>query len=140
MPSSTRIKGKGLTLKVGTTDYTCDFTSIVLDNEEADDDKVTFCDVGAGGNRQYYIEVEAVQSLAAESLWRFLWENTGTEVTFTFSPHGNTTATADQPLITGTAVVGPRPRLGGDATAKGETFTFEHRFDLVGEPVLDDGA
>lgn len=139
MPSSTRIKGKALSLMIGATEYACDATSIVLDNEEADDDTVTFCEVGTGGNVQWFFTIEAVQSTAASSFWRYLWENTGTEVAFVFKPHGNETASADQPHFTGNLVVGSKPSIGGEAAAKGQTFTFETRLDLTAEPVLDEG-
>lgn len=131
MATSTRIRGKALKLSVDAVDYWCDVTSVVLKNEEADGDVTTFCDAAAGGARQFYFEVEAIQSTDSASFWNYLWENTGDEVPFVFAPHGNTAASTTQPHFTGSLVIGPKPDLGGNAN---ETFTFETRLDVVGTP------
>lgn len=134
---STRIKGKSLSFKLGSTEYMADATNIVLQNEEADGDVTTFADAAAGGSVQWFFEMEAIQSTDAESLWRFLWDSTGDEVAYVFAPHGNTTASATQPHFTGNVTVGPKPAVGGEAN---ETFTFEVRLDCTAEPTLVTGA
>lgn len=135
---STRIKGKKIAFEIDGEDYWADLTSVALDNEEADSDVTTFEDAAQdGGARQYFLEMSAVQSTDTESFWRAVWDNTGTEVPFKFAPHGNTTPTTAQPHFTGSCVVGPRPRMGGDPATD---WTFETRFNVEGTPVLDDGA
>ena len=138
---STRIKGNALALKFGTpaVNYWCDVTSVVMDNEEADSDVVTFCDAAEGGGRTYFLEIEGIASTDPDSLWRYIWEQTGTEVPFTYAPHGNETPSTSQPHFIGTIKVGPRPAIGGEAGTN-STFTFESRWDIVGTPVLDDGS
>lgn len=132
---ATRINGSKLSLKFGTLEVKAEAGSFVLENEEADGGYTTFADVAAGGARQWFITIESLTATDATSWWRFLWDNTGTEVTFTFAPHGNTTVTdADEPIFTGTAVVGAKPPIGG---AAGEEWNFEYRLDLVGEPTMD---
>lgn len=129
-----KYKGKSLSLKVGSTEYNMDLKSVVLQNEEADDDATTFADLAAGGAVQWFFEVEAVSDYGTGSLWRYLWDNAGSsEITFTFAPYGNTTATAAQPHFTGALELGPKPAIGGTA---GETFSFEARFNLVSEPTM----
>lgn len=140
MAGSTRIKGNKLALQFGSTDYWADHTSVVLDNEEKDSDVTTFEDAAnAGEQRQWFFELAAIQSTAEESFWRYLWENTGEEVAFTYAPHGNEEPTKDQPHMVGNVKIGPKPSLGGDASATGE-YTFETRLDIIGTPVLDDGT
>lgn len=136
---STRIKGAALALSFGGTDYWADATSVTLENEEASSDVTTFADAAAGGARQFFFNVSAIQSTAAGSFWRYVWDNTGNSVAFRYAPHGNATATADQPHYLGTAKVGPKPTLGGEAGAN-TTFTFEVRFDVEGVPTPDYGA
>lgn len=136
--ASTRIKGKALGFQLAAVDYWADNISVVLDNEEKDSDKVTFGDVASGGARQYFMEVNAVTSTDTESMWRYIWENSGeTQVPFVFAPHGNPTATAAQPHFTGTCTIGPKPAIGTEAD---QTSDFEVRFDIDGVPVMDDGS
>lgn len=129
---ATKFKGKSLTIMIGVEEYQMDLTSIVLQNEEADDDATTFADLDAGGSVQWFFEIEAVADYSATSFWTFLWENAGTtDVTFEFAPYGNAVASASQPHFTGTLNVGAKPQVGGTAN---EVFTFEARLDVNGEP------
>lgn len=141
---STRIKGSKLALKLGTPgiDYWADATSVVLDNEESDTDVLTFEDAAAGdGDRQYFFTITAIQSTAQDSFWRYVWASTGEVVPFTYAPHGNEVATADQPHFVGTCKIGPRPSVGGEASrSRSAAYTFETRFDVETGPTLDDGV
>ena len=142
MSGSTRIRGRQLSLKLGTPtkDYFADTTSVVLDNEEADADVVTFADAAEpGGARQSFLTISAIQSTDPTSLWSYLWEHTGEEVGFTYAPHGNEVPTAAQPHFIGVCTIGPRPALGGEA-GRSTTYTFETRWDVVGAVVKDDGT
>jgi hypothetical protein len=86
----------------------------------------------------WYIKGSALQSTAAGSLWAFTWHHSGEVVGYELAPHGNATATADQPILSGSLTVGPRPQLGGAADAKGFVFEFDWR--LTDEPFFDDGS
>lgn len=136
---STRIKGSALKLTLGSTDYWADITSCVLENEEADGGATTFADAAAGGARTYFFTLTAIQSTSASSFWRYLWENTGEVVSYVYAPHGNTTASADEPHFTGTVKVPVKPSVGGEAGANTE-YTFEIRMDCQEEPTLDTTA
>lgn len=139
---STRIKGNRLGLTFGTpgTNYWADATSVVLENEESESDVITFEDAANhGDNRQWFFTVSATQSTATGSFWRYLWENTGEEVPFTYAPHGNEEPTADQVHFIGTCKIGPKPSIGGEA-GHNSTYTFEVRLDVETGPTLDDGS
>lgn len=139
---STRIKGNKLGLTFGSPgeNYWADATSVVLENEERESDVVTFEDAAnAGDARQWFFTLSAVQSTATGSFWRFLWDNTGQVVPFTYAPHGNETPSEEQPHFLGTCKIGPKPSIGGEASATGE-FTFEMRLDVETGPTLDDGT
>ena len=86
----------------------------------------------------WFIKGEAIQSTAADSLWRFTWDHSGEVVGYTMAPNGNTEATTDEPILSGELTIGPRPQLGGAATHK--TFTFEFDWALTAEPTLDEGT
>lgn len=129
---ATKLKGKGLSLKIDDVDYRVDLMSIELKNEEADDDATTFADLDDGGAYQYYLEGEAVADYSGDDLHSLLWSNAGdTDIPFVFAPLGNETPSATQPHWTGTLNFGQRPTIGGTAN---ETFTFEFRLDINGVP------
>ncbi|MCD5345052.1 hypothetical protein [Agromyces sp. S2-1-8] len=140
MARSNRIKGTKLALTLGTpgVDYWGDITQYLLTNEEADSDVTTFEDAAGGGSRDYKLTGAGVQSTDSASFWRYVWDNTGEEVPFTLAPHGNEVPSVAQPHFTGTVKIGPKPDIGGEAGTS--AFTFEFEWDVIGEPVLDDGA
>lgn len=126
-----KYKGKDLSLTFGTEEINLEATAVVLQNEEADGDAVTFAELQGGTAVQWFFEITAVSDYGADSFWSFLWDNSGADVAFVFKPYGNATPTTTQPHFTGTATVVSKPPIGGTA---GEVFTFETRLDVVGEP------
>lgn len=138
-----RLKGAVLTLKVGTpaVEYQTDVTAATITNEEAADDTTTFSDVAAGGGRDFFLNITAVQSTDPDSLWSEIWDSAGETVTVTLAPHGNAVATAAEPhFIMDEVKIGPAPELGGEASIDG-TWTFESQWRIVsGKPVKDIGA
>lgn len=137
MATSTKIKGIGLSLKIGTpsVDFWADCTTCELDNEEASEDVTTFYDASQpGGARQFFFNLSGVQSTDEESMWTYIWDHAGEEVAFTYAPHGNATASVSQPHFTGLVKIGPRPKIGGEASRTG-AYTFDSRWDVTGTPV-----
>lgn len=130
-----KYKGNNLSLVftqgVLTEEVNLEATSVVLANEEGDDDEVTFAELASGANVQWYFEITATSDYAAATWWTFCWEKAGQTATFVFKPYGNASASASQPHFTGSVTMGAKPGVGG---AAGETWTFEKRMDLVGEP------
>ncbi|WP_157118084.1 hypothetical protein [Microbacterium paludicola] len=135
MPSSTRITGTKLFLRIGTTDFAADISNYLLDNEEADQGVVTFADAAEGGKRQWKLSGTAVQSTDTASFWTWVWANTGTTVPFTLSPHGRSSGTAAEPVFTGNVKIGARPAIGGEAAISNGDFTFDFEWDVQGTPV-----
>ncbi len=135
MPGPARLKGDSLHMTIGTTELFIQASACVLDNEAADASVTTFEDAAAGGSRQYFFQITALQSLAATSLWRYLWENTGEIAEYEFAPAGNAVPSTEQPHFVGTLKVGPKPKIGGEAGAT-VTHTFDYRLDCQEEPVL----
>lgn len=140
MAGSTRIKGTKLALTLGTPgmDYWADITTYTLTNEDADTDVVTFADAAEGGAVQYRLTGSAIQSMAADGFWRYVWDNTAEVVPFTLAPHGNEEPTAEQPHFIGNVKIGRKPAVGGDAGTG--AFTFDFEWDVEGDPVIDEGA
>jgi hypothetical protein len=139
MATSTRIKANALKLTIDGTDYWSDFSSVVMQSEDASADVTTFYDASVGGRRDFYFTVSGVQSTASTSFWRAMWADAGAEVAFIYAPHGNATASSDQPHFTGNLRVPAKGafQIGGEASADG-TFAFDGvRMDIVGDVTLD---
>ena len=137
MPASTPIRGNALVLEIDGVDYACDATSVLLTNEEADSDLVTFCEAGTGASLQYLFEISAISSTASGSFWRAAWDNYGEEVPFTYAPHGNALPTANQPHFEGIVKLSARPPMGGEASrSTTNRFSFDLSWEIVGEPEL----
>ena len=139
MATSTRIKANALLLSIDGTDYWSDFSSVMMQSEEASSDVNTFYDASLGGRRDFYFTVSGVQSTESTSFWRAMWADAGAEVAFIYAPHGNATASSNQPHFTGTVRIPAKGAfmIGGEASADG-TFAFDGvRMDIVGDVTLD---
>ena len=139
MTTSTRIKANALLLSIDGTDYWSDFSSVMMQSEEASSDVNTFYDASLGGRRDFFFTVSGVQSTATTSLWRAMWDDAGSEVPFIYAPHGNATASSSEPHFTGTLRIPAKGSfmIGGEASASG-SFAFDGvRMDIVGDVTLD---
>lgn len=142
---STRIRGNKLpSLKLGTpgTEFAADLTTWEISNDDADSDVTTFEDAADGSGRQEKLTGTAIQSTAAASFWRYVWENRGLKnVPFTVAPHGNAVPTVAEPHFVGFLAIGARPTIGMEAnTSATSASTFEFEFLIEGEVTMDEGA
>lgn len=126
-----KFKGKNLSLTIDAVEFSAEGTQVVLNNEEADEDSITFAELANGTPVQWFFELTAISDYAVGSIWDTLWENAGASVPYVFKPYGNMAASAEQPHFTGTCTINAKPPVGGTA---GETFTFEARLDCDAEP------
>lgn len=126
-----KYNGKDLSLTIDGQEFNAAGTAVVLDNEEADQEAVTFAELGAGDARTWFFQLTALGEYGAGSFWDTLWENSGADVPYVFKPYGNTTPTASQPHFTGDVTIDSKPPIGGTA---GETWTFEARLTCTAVP------
>lgn len=129
-----KYRGKDLSLTFEGEEVNLEATSVLMDNEDADSDAITFAELADGDALQWFFAITAVSDYGADSFWTFCWDHAGEDVDFVFKPYGNDTASASQPHFTGTATVNKKPPVGGEA---GSVFTFETRFEIQGTPVRD---
>lgn len=120
MAASTRIVGQNIVFKIGTTSYAPDINMFELTLGDAPGGQRTMTEVRPNG--EWTLKLNGIVSGDADSLYRLLWENFGTEVAFTAGPNGNTTPGADQPHYTGTVVFNELPPL---SLTAGEDASFE---------------
>jgi hypothetical protein len=128
---ATKTKGKNLSLTINAQEVNAEGTSVVLDNEEADTDAITFADLANGTPLQWFFTVEAIADYGTGSFWTTIWNNSGSTVAYVLKPYGNTTASTTQPHFTGNCTILAKPPIGGTAN---ETFTFEARLDCTATP------
>ena len=86
------------------------------------------------------LSITAIQSTAAGSLWRYLWENAGAEIAAVYGPHGNAVAEATKPHFLLTLKPSGKPELGGEAKRTKDRFSFDYEFEVIAGPTLEDGA
>jgi hypothetical protein len=119
MAASTRIVAQNIIFKLGTDTYAPDVNMVELTLGDAPGGQRTMTEVRPNG--EWALKVSGIVSGDADSLYRLLWENFGTEVAFEINPNG-TTAGADTPSYTGTVVFNELPPL---ALTSGEDASFE---------------
>lgn len=142
---SPRIRGNRkpvLTIGAPGVDQSADIISYGLENEEASADIITFEDAANGGDRQFFLRGSAIQSTATAAFWRYVWENSGEEnVPYTIAPHGNEAPTESEPHFVGLLTIGPKPKLGGEASTDDKSaFQFDFEFKIDGDATMDTGA
>ncbi len=109
MATSTRISAKNIKFLIGSIEYSCDTNAVELTLGDAPGDVQTFCEVRPGG--EWKLQIDGITSGDATSLYRLLWANFGTEVTFTLAPQGNAVGTTSAPIYVGTVVFDQLPPL-----------------------------
>lgn len=126
-----RIDGRNLSLIIGGIEVSCDSTSVLLDNEQADADMTTFGDVIAGNDRRWFITITALPDYHAPGkLWSLLWNLAPfTPIAYSLTPYGLGTP----PTFQGEAMLDQPPPIGGDA---GSVWTFDTRLTCTAEPLL----
>lgn len=128
---------RSLILTIGGTDYTAQVSRAFVGSRAADSDFVTFADAAAGGKREYYLAITAVQDLATATLWDKVWASAGTSIAVLVKPYGNATASLTQPHFSGNVtIVEPDGELiGGEANASTTArFTFEVEWIFDAKP------
>ncbi len=123
----TRLKGKNIVFKVGTTDYAGSVKSVVFSSAVGEMGFGDYAD-----SLDYTCAVTGFQAFAANSLWTTLFTTPGADLTLTFAPHGNAVPSATQPHFTATGYAESIPDMGG---AAGEYFTYDLTIKLDGKPV-----
>lgn len=129
---ATKYDGKNLSFTVDGTQFNADGTSVVMDNEDGDAGTQTFAELENGVPVDWFFQLSALTDPAESGFWAMLWENAGSEVAFVFDPFGAGIApTTSKPKFTGTCKIPRKPAVGGQA---GETWTYDFRIDIIGEP------
>lgn len=129
--TNTNYKGKNLTFTINSVTYETDTTNWNLTSE--DKDIPTFADLTAN-NKQWTLTVNTVTDLATGSLYRYVWDNAGTQgVAVLAKIYGNSSATALKPHVSFTVNIPTKPNLGGDA---GSIWATDIAFEVSNQPTL----
>ncbi len=126
-----------LKLEVDAAEHTAEVSNVRITSAEAEADFVSFADAAAGGARDYALAITLTQDAATGTLWSQIFDNAGSDVTYTVMPYGNETPTTAEPHFTGTCtIVEPDGDLiGGEANASNTAkMTVEVEFPCTGKP------
>jgi len=128
-----RADGKSLSLTFNGLEIRCSSTSVLLETEKADPDRVTFADVIAGLDFVWFFTVIGVADYGSDTFWTLLWDSPAyVPIPFLFKPYGNADPTEAQPHFSGFVVIDQKPPLGGDAGAA--WWTFGSRLTCTARP------
>ena len=122
-----RLRGKSIIFELDNTEYQGSVSNVNFTSEVGE--------LGFGAyedSLDFKCQVVGFQDFSANSLPSELWDNPGANVTITYAPHGNATASSSQPHFTATGYAETLPAIGG---AAGEYFTYDVTFILTGKPV-----
>ena len=121
-----RIKGKSIVFEVDGTEYQGGVSNVTFSSAV---NTLGFGDYE--DSLDFTCAVTGFQDTASASFHSWLWDNAGQSVAITYAPHGNATASANQPHFTANGYAEVVPNLGG---AAGEYFTYDINFILDGKP------
>lgn len=142
MTVSNRVRGNaGVVLKIknGATaaqEYGGDAKKVRLTTEDKDDNDITFEEAAAGDSKDFLLNLTAIISTDAGSLWRLLWDNPGTEFDVTYGPHGNAAASVAKPHFTFKAKADGKPEIGNEARRTQQGEDFEYVLKVTTTPTL----
>jgi hypothetical protein len=126
--ASTRIKAQNIKFLINTTEYSVDADSIELATTDAPGATQLFSEVQP--LQEWKITISGIASGSADSLFRLLWANYGTQVAFKVAPQGNATATTSAPVYTGTVKFDQLPPLN---MSSNEIMAFSTELTVVND-------
>ena len=127
--TNTRIIAENIKFLIADVEYACAATMVELTLGDAPGDVQTFCEQRVGG--EWALGLEGVTSGDADSLYRVLWANFGTEAAFVIAPNGNAVASASEPHYSGVVKFNEIPPLSLNSN---ETSTFSVTLRVVTTP------
>jgi hypothetical protein len=133
------VNKRSLTIRIGTTEYNAQANKAVITSNPTESDFVSFADANAGGGKDYALELSLAQDMAVGTLWRSIWDSSGTTVACILRPYGNAVATAAQPHLTFSAVISEPEGdfLGGEADSSVTAVQLvEVTWKLTAKPIL----
>lgn len=121
-------------------EFDADLKKVEIDSEDKDDSDLTFREAAEGDLKDFTLKVAGIQSTAAGSLWRFLWDNPGAVITVLYGPHGNAVVSPEQPHFAMTVKNSGKPIIGGESRRGKERYDFEHELEVLTGPDLVTGV
>ena len=126
-----------LKLEIDGVERSVELTNARLAPQDAEADTVTFAEAAEGGSKDWHLQGTAVQDAATGTIWTAVFEEAGTDVTYTLMPYGNETPSATEPHFTGTVTIGQPDGdfLGGEANASPKArFTVDIDWVCTAKP------
>lgn len=132
-----------LKVEIDGTERTAEVSVCEIVSQPTESDFTTFADAAAGGARDYFLHIVAVQDPTTASFWNEIWANAGTTVDALVNPFGNAVASATEPHFEGEVTIKEPDGvlLGGTADASTSArFTVDVLWPYEAKPTKDTGA
>ncbi len=137
MATSSRLRGNVnpiFTLKKGSAtaaSYADDLKKWEFEPAAKDDSDLTFFEAQSGAGVDWTLKITFLVSWDAGSLWSYLFDNAGADVTVLFGPKGNATASATSPHFTGPATITLPPGFSNEARTSKEGSEVEAELSFI---------
>lgn len=128
-------------LEVDSVDMSGAVSNARYTNEDTASDFISFATASANAAKDWYLEGTAVQDTTVDSMWDYMWSQSGTDVTAVLWPNGKPsggTPTTAQPSYTATVTIAlpDGDTLGGDAdTSVTARQTVDFKWACSAKPV-----
>jgi hypothetical protein len=135
----TQIGTRKMKVEVDGVDFTDSVSNARFVRADGNTDFLSFAAASGTGGGDYSFQGVAAQDLAAGSLWRKLYDDSGTEVVVTLMPYGNATPSVGEPHVEATVTLAePTDDLvGGEAnTSQSARMTFNFSCACLAKPAL----
>lgn len=131
-----RLGRQDLILTIDGTEYSNQCTNVELRSQARESGTVTFGGSSAT-SRSYVLALTFIQQTTTASLLDLLWSSVGEQVDVAIRPAGgSTTASADNPIWTGTVVVSePDGALVGGSASASDEFQTSVEWSFLDRPV-----
>lgn len=109
-------------------EHTAEVSVCEVTSQPSDSDFTSFAAAAAGGARDYFLHLVAVQDGAAAAFWDKVWSHAGETVTALIQPYGNSTPSATEPHFEGDVTIKEPDGvlLGGEANGSTSSrFTID---------------
>ena len=134
-----QIGTRKMKVEVDGVDYTDSVSNARFVRADGNTDFLPFSAAAGTSGGDYSFQGVAAQDLAADTLWRKLYDEPGTEVTVTLMPYGNAAPSVTEPHVQATVTLAEPTDdvVGGEAnTSQSARMTYNFSCPCLAKPVL----
>lgn len=131
---------RGSYLSIDGVEYDTDAIATRIEFADKDESDLTFEEAANGQTQDGSFIATFLQSLAASSLWRKVWDAPGDEYAVIWGLNGNAVPTVADPHLLFTMKAKGKPGIGATARFSSQRENTEYTWEITSEITEDDGS